>query len=144
MHKFQAIGKSGKVVTIETGGYPDGRKKVLIVDDEPDLRLILRKRLEAHGFNVSTADCGETGIAKAKKESPDLIILDVAMPGMDGGEVASVLKEDVQTKDTPIMFLSCLIPQEPQNKQPEVGGNHYMGKPYSPKELVNKVNDLIK
>ncbi len=82
-------------------------KKVLIVDDEPDVLEVLGRRLTQAGYQVIKAQNGEDGILKAKKELPNLIILDIIMPDMDGGSVANKLKEDKTTKDIPIIFLFC-------------------------------------
>jgi len=133
----------GNSTSMNTADWAGQRKKILIIDDEPDLRTLLGRRLQSNGFNVVTADCGRHGIEKANKENPDLIILDVAMPGMDGGEVASVLKENTKTKDTPVMFLSCLIPKGARSDGSTIGGNYYMSKPYNPETLLDKINEMI-
>ena len=85
------------------------KKKILIVDDKKDVLLMLGKRLMAEGYSVLTADNGKDAITIAKSKSPDLIILDVLMPGMDGCEVAERLKDDFRTQNIPIIFLTALL-----------------------------------
>ena len=120
------------------------RCSILIVDDERDVLLVLRKELTGRGYFVITADNGEDAIMLAKSKQPDLIILDVLMPGMDGPEVAINLQQHPKTKDIPIMFLSCLYP-----KSEEVAKGHMVGvqvmfsKPYDPEELASTIEGLL-
>ena len=120
-------------------------KKVLIVDDEEDVLNVLTKRLSSEGYHVIKAVNGEEAIMKAKKEIPDLILLDVVMPGMDGGEVQHVLSEDDATKNIPILFLTCLLSKEDEKREGHISGNNFfIAKPYKPDELLNMVRDRIK
>ena len=83
--------------------------RVLVVDDEPDAVLILAKTLSARGYEVTTAGRGQQAIMLAKAGKPDLILLDILMPDMDGTQVAAALQEDPTTRNIPVIFLTCLI-----------------------------------
>lgn len=116
------------------------KKKILIVDDEKDLLAVLEKRLTREGFSVIKADNGEDAITLAKKEKPDLIMLDILMPGMTGEQVAAILKNDVDTKGIPVMFLTCLFTKRDEVEQGhEIGGNVFIAKPYNPEELLKEI-----
>ena len=91
------------------------QKKILIVDDENDVLILLKKGLTVKGYFVITATNGEDAIVLARSKHPDLIILDVLMPGMDGPEVDAKLKEDPKTKDIPIMFLTGLYTKKEES-----------------------------
>ena len=97
------------------------KPKLLIVDDEPDAVLILAKTLLARGYKVITAESGLQAINLAKMEKPDLILLDILMPGMDGTQVAAVLQEDPTTQNIPVIFLTCLITKKTQ----EIGAQYH-------------------
>ncbi len=120
------------------------KKKILIVDDEPEVLVLLEKRLVASGFDVVSAGTGRMAIEKAKKDVPDLIILDILMPGMDGSETAAILHADPKTKDVPILFLTCLFTKrEEQREGHEVGRNFFVAKPYDPKDLLSEITRII-
>ncbi|MFA5314859.1 MAG: response regulator [Candidatus Omnitrophota bacterium] len=118
--------------------------KILAVDDEPSTLTLLEKRLQAAGYEVLTATNGKDAIDIARREKPALIVLDILMPGMDGSETASILHEDVKTKDIPILFLTCLYTKrEEQVEGHEIGHNFFLAKPYDPKELLDEIHRLI-
>ena len=120
------------------------KKKILIVDDEKDLLLMLEKRLTAEGYSVLTADNGKDAITIAKAKSPDLIILDVLMPGMGGGEVAEKLKDNSRTKNIPIIFLTALFTRkEEYAKNHIVADNITFAKPFDPQELLDEIKMLM-
>ncbi len=120
------------------------KKKILLVDDEQDVLLMLEKRFAAEGYSVITADNGERAIFLAKFQKPDLIVLDVQMPDMDGGEVAYKLKEDSTTKDIPVVFSTCLLSvDESKHARHESGGNVMLAKAKDTKELIAVVNDIL-
>ena len=89
-------------------------KKILVVDDEPDVVTVIKFTLETRGFEVITAYDGDEGLNKAKRERPDLIILDVLMPKMYGNTLVAELESSNETKNIPIIFLSCLVSNEKQ------------------------------
>jgi len=115
-------------------------KKILIVDDEKDVLTVLQTRLSSAGYEVIKANNGNDAIAAAKSESPDLIVLDIMMPGMDGSQTSQVLKNDPQTKKIPIIFLTCLVTKEEEAKEiPSIEGECFLAKPYDSNELIRKI-----
>lgn len=121
------------------------KKKVLIVDDEQDALFVLEKELVAKGYSVITTDNGDDALSLARLQLPDVIILDVMMPGMDGTEVDAQLHEDPLTRDIPVIFLTCLF-QEPQGKEQGhvvEDGKVLVSKPYSKQALVSQIERLV-
>lgn len=119
-------------------------KKILIADDEPDILEILQYNLQAEGFEVTTAKNGNEAIEKAKRILPDLIILDIMMPGKTGMEVCNTLRNLPVFKNTLIIFLTALSDEGTEIKGLETGADDYLTKPVSPKVLVSKVNALFR
>ena len=120
--------------------------KLLVVDDEPDAVLILAKTLLAKGYRVITAESGLKAVNLAKEEKPDLILLDILMPDMDGMQVAAALQEDETTKNIPVIFLTCLITK----KTKEIGSRYhdidryaFMSKPYDLDNLLAEIDRLV-
>lgn len=119
-------------------------KTILIVDDEPELLTILEKRLTSFGYKVIKAKDGKSGFSMAKEEKPDLVILDMLMPDMDGDEVAEQLRECTETHEIPIIFLSCILTNQEENQHSYLLGDHvFMGKPYDPQKLLKTIEALI-
>jgi DNA-binding response OmpR family regulator len=124
--------------------WPDYKKKILVIDDEPNLLNTLNKRLSAHGYEVFLASTGTMGLSVAKEEIPDLIILDVVMPDVRGDDVAVLLKKNIETCNIPILFLSCLLTRRGTGGAVgNVGRDVYMGKPYQPHQLMEKIREMI-
>ena len=119
-------------------------KKILIADDEPDILEIIQYNLQAEGYEVTTAKNGNEAIDLAKKVQPDLIILDIMMPGKNGIEVCNILRLQPAYNDTLIIFLSALSDEGTEVKGLETGADDYITKPISPKVLVSKVNALFR
>ncbi len=118
-------------------------KKILIVDDEKDALFILEKELAGRGYSIISAGNGNDALNLAKSEYPDLIILDIWMPGMDGPEVAEKLKEDHRTKDIPVIFLTCLFQKREGEEQGRVvAGKVLIAKPYSIEGLSAQIERL--
>jgi len=120
----------------------DANKKILIVDDEPDVLKVLEKRLSNTGYQVVKAENGRRALLLAERESPDLIVLDIDMPDMDGGEVAARLKDSDATKHIPVLFLSCLVTQK-EEEYNAVGDSVFVAKPYSPDKLIDQIEMLL-
>ncbi|MGH2747752.1 MAG: diguanylate cyclase [Actinomycetota bacterium] len=114
------------------------RPKVLVVDDDPDLQLLARMQL-ADGFDVIQASDGDEGIEMAVEHSPDVILLDIMMPGRSGREVLAALSEEPATKDIPIIFISALTAIEDRVQGLESGAIDYISKPADPRELKARV-----
>jgi two-component system alkaline phosphatase synthesis response regulator PhoP len=119
-------------------------KKILIADDEPDILEILEFNLKAEGYEVITAKNGDEAIDLAKKHSPNLIILDVMMPGKTGLEVCNILRAQPQFTETLIIFLTAMSDESAEIKGLETGADDYVTKPVSPKVLISKVNALFR
>jgi two-component system alkaline phosphatase synthesis response regulator PhoP len=117
--------------------------KVLVIDDEAPIRLLCRVNLEAEGMNVIEAADGPSGLDKARDESPDVILLDVMMPGLDGWRVAEHLLEDERTNEIPIIFLTARAEFRDRARGLDIGGVDYVTKPFNPLELAALVRDLL-
>ncbi len=117
---------------------------VLIADDEPDILEILQYNLVKEGYKVYTARDGNEAIQKARQNKPDLIILDIMMPGRNGVEVCEILRAQPDFKETLIMFLTALNDESTQIKGLTTGADDYISKPISQKVFVSKVNSLLR
>jgi diguanylate cyclase (GGDEF)-like protein len=119
------------------------RAKILIVDDQPDNIELLSLILSDQGFEVKKSDGGKLAIQFAREDPPDLILLDISMPGMDGFEVCKVLKSDRLTRDIPIIFISALKEVEDKTQAFHFGGNDYITKPFYVEEVLARVNNQL-
>lgn len=118
--------------------------RILIVEDEQDVAELIRFNLERSGFQVSVAHDGLTGLDMALSERPDLLVLDLMLPGKDGLSVFKELRRDSRTAHTPVMMLTARAQTEDRIKGLEVGADDYLTKPFSPKELVLRVNAIMR
>ena len=116
---------------------------VLVVDDEPMARTLLRLMLVRAGFEVTEAEDGFDALAKLKENSPDVMILDVMMPGIDGFSVCEAVREASTTSELPIIMLSAKTDLESVNKGLKLGANKYLTKPISPEELTRQVRNVL-
>jgi len=119
-------------------------KSVLIIDDEADIRDILTYNLKKDGFDVLTAENGQSGIEKAKAAQPDIIILDVMMPEMDGIEVCQILRSDESTKNILICFLTARSEDYSQIAGLDAGADDYVSKPVKPRVLVSRIKAILR
>jgi len=115
-------------------------KKILLVDDEKDTLLVLEKQLTTAGYTVVTANSGIQALFLAKSERPDLIVLDLQMPDMDGGEVAHKLKEDSETKNIPVVYSTCLLSE---NEDYRCGEKIMLAKSKDTKELIAVIDKIV-
>ena len=115
-------------------------KKVLVIDDTPEIRMIIEETLDMFGFGTIMAEDGESGIEMAKKHSPDLIICDVNMPKLDGFGTLTKLREDERTATIPFIFLSGAVERPNVRRGMELGADDYLTKPFTPSELLAAVN----
>ena len=120
------------------------KKKILLVDDERDMVYAVKMQLEADGFRVLTAPDGQEGLDKARKEKPDLIILDLMLPKIDGYKVCRMLKFDEKYKGIPIIIYTARAQEADEKLGYEVGADAYLTKPFDPKKLLAKINELLK
>jgi DNA-binding response OmpR family regulator len=116
--------------------------RVLVIDDEAPIRLLCRVNLEAEGMEVLEAADGPSGLEKARAETPDVILLDVMMPGLDGWRVAEELLDDERTEHIPIIFLTARAELRDRARGIDLGGVDYVTKPFNPVELAPLVRDL--
>ena len=116
-------------------------KKVLIVDDDAVNLKLLRNIFDHDEFHVLQASRGLEAVKIAKTDHPDLIILDIVMPDIDGGEVANILKNDTSTQNIPIIFLSSLIKKEEEKYSSTRAGVYLMAKPFDRQKLLDKVRE---
>ena len=120
------------------------RKKILVVDDEKDVLKVLKKGLTSEGYSVITASNGNEAMDLAKSRRPDIIILDVLMPDMDGGEVARRLKDEPETKDIPVIFLTGMFPPREENEDFRMVAEHLLfDKPYEIFKLINVIENIL-
>lgn len=118
-------------------------KKILLVDDEPDALEIYSMRLEVTGYEVIKADDGEKALEMAKSENPDLIILDLMLPKIEGYDVCRTLKFDDGYKNIPIVILSALSQSADRQKAIDAGADDYFSKPVDFSTLLNRIAKLI-
>ena len=117
--------------------------KILLVDDEVQLITMVQMRLEANGYEVITANDGQEGLEKAKSENPDLIMMDVMMPKMDGYKVCGLLKNDTRYSKIPIILFTARAQQDDKELGGEVGADAYVTKPFEPPVLLAKIEELL-
>jgi len=117
--------------------------KILIVDDEPAIVEALSLRLGANGYEVISAADGVEGLQKARTEKPDLIILDIMLPKMDGLKVCRMLKFDEKHGSIPIILLTAKVQQLDLEQGKEAGADAYMTKPFRSDELLAKIKELL-
>jgi CheY-like chemotaxis protein len=117
--------------------------RILVVDDEPTLVRLMEFILAKQGHTMLVANNGEEALEKARSERPDLILLDIMMPRIDGYDVARTIRADPQIRETPIIMLSAKAHDEDIEKGMEVGVNEYITKPFAPDRLVEVVNDYL-
>lgn len=119
-------------------------KKILIADDEEDVKVVVQLFLESKGYDIVTAYDGLDAMDRAREEKPDLIILDVMMPIIDGFEVCKKLKEDPDLKDIPVVMLSASSHAESKQRGIEVGAVEYIVKPFDPEKLQAIIEGILK
>ncbi len=117
--------------------------RVLVVDDDAPIRLLCRVNLEAEGIEVLEAGDGRAGLEAARKELPDVILLDVMLPQMDGWQVAEKLVDEPATAEIPIVFLTARAEFSDRARGLEIGGVDYVTKPFNPVELAPLIRDLL-
>jgi len=118
-------------------------ERVLVIDDEPPIRLLCRVNLEAEGMEVLEAADGIGGVELARSEDPDVILLDVMMPGLDGWRVAEELIDDQRTHSIPIIFLTARAELRDRARGLDLGGVDYVTKPFNPVDLAPLIRDLL-
>lgn len=120
------------------------RRKILVVEDDPDQLEVIRLSLKAAGFAIGTAANGTDALVKTRSISPDLIILDLMLPGLNGFDVCESLRRDPATASVPIIILTGLCSQFGRFAGLESGANDFLLKPFDPQQLVSKVEKLLR
>jgi len=118
--------------------------KILLVDDEPDIVELLKLRLETNGYEVITAYDGVACLEKVKTDAPDVILLDLVMPGMDGYQVCHRLKESLKTKDILVILFTASYSESMADKVEDLGAFDYIVKPFDPGALLKKVAQALR
>lgn len=122
----------------------ENKRSILVIDDDNDILNLIKIILSNKGYDVSIAENGEDGIKLAIKNRPDLILLDIMMPVMDGWEILKMLHTDEQTRKIPVAMLTCKTDVKNKLIGLQEGAIDYITKPFSPEELVSRVNDVFK
>ena len=119
-------------------------KKILIIDDEFPMRYLIEHQLKREGFDVALAKDGPDGLTAVSKHKPDLVVLDVMMPGMDGFTVCENMRADEQLSRVPVIMLSAKTDVQSKRRGLEVGAAKYLTKPISPDDLTHHVRDVLR
>jgi DNA-binding response OmpR family regulator len=117
--------------------------RILIVDDEPNIVLALELLMKKEGYEVHTVDDGDRAVQAAKELRPDLILLDIMMPKMDGYEVCQRIRSDALLKDVSIIMLTAKGREVEREKGLALGADHYITKPFSTRQVVMKVKEIL-
>lgn len=120
------------------------KAKILVVDDDPDLTNLVRSILEAEDYMVYSAESGEEALGEVPKLRPDLIILDIILPGIDGYNICKILKTDDHTSPIPIIILSIMSSVEDRIMGLNIGADDYITKPFDPGELAARVEAVLR
>jgi len=120
------------------------QQSIMIVDDDKDLVSLVERILKEEGYQVIRAYDGNSALALSKKDEPDLIILDILMPGIDGYSVCSNIKMDETTKDIPVLMLTALSSKLNKQLAQDVGADGYITKPFNSKDLLDTIARLLK
>jgi len=118
-------------------------KRILVVDDQEDLRGVLRDLLTGSGYTIIEAADGAAGVAKAKSDRPDLILMDIQMPVIDGYEATRRIKVDPDLNPIPIVAVSSFAMKGDEEKARAAGCDHYVTKPYSPMQLLRLIRSFL-
>ena len=121
-------------------------KKVLMIDDDPEFVDAITNILDAKGYDVVSAGDGKDGVAKAKQEKPDIILLDLVMPDMPGEDVAAALKKHAATVNIPILFITALATNDDigDSKENKIGNNYILPKPVRTKKLIETILNILR
>ncbi len=118
-------------------------KRILVVEDQEDNRKIMRDLLSSAGYEVIEAVTGSDGVAMAEAEVPDLILMDMQLPGIDGYEATRQIRAKPALRDVPIIAVTSYALNGDENKTLEVGCNAYFAKPFSPRKLLDKIREFV-
>ncbi len=120
------------------------KKHILVVEDEEDILELIRYNLSKEGYKVSCSNSGESGLKSARKEKPDLILLDLMLPGIDGFDVCRALRSEPDTKSTPIIMITAKGEEPDMVTGLELGADDYVVKPFSPRVLLARIKSVLR
>ena len=118
--------------------------KILVVDDEKDILTLVTKRLEQNGYQVVVAWDGLEGLEKAEKERPDLVLVDVSMPRMNGYQMVQLFRQYESLRELPVVVITASRQKDEAAWRVQVGVEHFILKPFEPKELLDKVREALR
>jgi DNA-binding response OmpR family regulator len=118
--------------------------RILVIQDSPSVNAMLKFRLESGGFSVETVETGEEGIEKTKAHQYQLILLDYNLPGINGSQVCRILKEEDNTRNIPIVFMSAKDEDKLNQITKEAGADGYIGLPFEGKKFIEKIKGFLK
>lgn len=121
-----------------------GSSRILLVEDEPDIAEVLQYNLEKEGFDVAVESRGDTALDRIRSEPPDLLILDLMLPGLDGLELARILQRDRRTRELPLIVITARGDEVDRIVGLELGADDYVTKPFSPREVVLRVKAVLR
>lgn len=121
----------------------DAQKKILVADDEEDIKMVLQMYLENNGYEVVTAFDGLDAVSKIRDERPDLVLMDIMMPVIDGVEVTRQIKADETTKDIPVIMLTAAAQSSMVEKAMEAGACEYIAKPFEPEHVQQAIEKIL-
>ncbi len=124
-------------------GFLSNKKKILVVEDEPDIAEGLQARLTLEGYEVVLAADGKIGVEKARSEKPNLVIMDVMLPLVNGYEACKLIKQDKHTKDIPVLFLTALPRVDDAEAAFQAGGDDFLNKPFTDERLLHKIHKFL-
>ena len=119
------------------------KKKILYIEDEADQIAMVKTRLETNGYEFISALDGESGLDKVQKEKPDLVLLDILLPKMQGDQVCSKIREDPKTRDTPILIITAIGMDGLKEKCMVFGADNWIAKPYDSADLLKRIKQII-
>ena len=119
------------------------KHRILLVDDEPSIVKMVGKRLEVEGFEVLIAMDGQEGLSKAQADNPDLIVLDLMLPKLNGYEVCTMLKQDARYQKIPVVLFTAKAQEKDEKLGMECGANAYVRKPFRAQELLDTIRSLL-
>src|SRR5258705_4854099 len=119
-------------------------QKILVVEDEPDIRKLVNYNLAQERFRVLEAEDGEQGLKIVQRDKPDLVILDLMLPGLSGMELCKILRERSETERLPVLMLTAKAGEADRIVGLEMGADDYLAKPFSPRELVARVRAILR
>jgi two-component system alkaline phosphatase synthesis response regulator PhoP len=121
----------------------NSKPKILVVDDERYILHILDFSLGAEGYEVITAGDGEQAVERTKADRPDLVVMDIMMPRMDGFEACRIIKSDPETRDIPVIMLTAKGREVDRKRGMDAGADEYLTKPFSPAKLIERVEGVL-